>query len=104
LLYLYPADLRRRDGRDMERLFSDLVDAERHARRPIAASRAAVRMLRAAVVEVMWWRASVACRLDSYSTLRWTGGVNSDMSHNYRSFSCVCISPRPTRLPTQSSS
>ncbi len=38
LLYLYPADLRRRDGREMERLFSDLVDAERHARGSVAAS------------------------------------------------------------------
>ena len=44
LLYLYPADLRRRDGREMERLCSDLVDAERHARGSVAASRAAARM------------------------------------------------------------
>ena len=44
LLFLYPADLRRRDGREMKRLFSDLVHAERRARGRVAASRTALRM------------------------------------------------------------
>ena len=59
LLYLYPADVRRRDGRDMERLFHDLVHAERHARGSVAAGRAAVRMC-GEVVPAAWsahWKA-----------------------------------------------